>query len=98
MIDSGSSDEIAERITTWNDLLKTQTTDFGNSYEEATMILFSSYQVLAEVLEDPTEFDLGEDDPDTEGGGFWEDDFHLTSDIHDILAERLLSSVVLSPV
>ena len=97
-VDSGSSDEIAKRVTTWNDLLKTQATDFGNSYEEATIILFSSHQVLTEVLEDPTEFDLSEDDPDTEGGSFWEDDLHLTSDIHDILAERLLSSVFFPPV
>ncbi len=59
------------------------------------MILFSSHQVLEEVLEDPSEFDFGEDDPTTEEGRIWVDDLHLTTDVHDILAERLLTSLFL---
>jgi hypothetical protein len=46
-----------------------------------------------EVLEEPCEFDFNEDDPTTEGGGIWADDLHLTVDMHDILAERLLTSL-----
>ncbi|KAI0710089.1 hypothetical protein C8Q76DRAFT_624757 [Earliella scabrosa] len=91
--DSGMSDEIEERVKTWNELLHTQATEFGTSSTEATVLLFSSHQVLSEVLDDPAEFDFGEDDPTTEGGGIWADDLHLTADVHDVLAERLLSSV-----
>ena len=85
--------EIEERVKTWNELLLTQATEFGTSSTEATVLLFSSHQVLSEVLDAPAEFDFGEDDPTTEGGGIWADDLHLTADVHDVLAERLLSSV-----
>ncbi|TFY56041.1 hypothetical protein EVG20_g9087 [Dentipellis fragilis] len=94
--DSESSAEMEERVRTWNDLLRTQATEFGTSSKEATVLLFSSHQALLEVLEDPSEFGFSEDDPDTEGGGIWEDDLHLTTDVHDHLAERLLASVVSS--
>ncbi|KAI0770380.1 hypothetical protein C8Q74DRAFT_1218730 [Fomes fomentarius] len=92
---SESSDEIEERVKTWNELLLAQASEFGTSYEEATMLLFSSYNVLEEVLDDPAEFDFDEEDTTAEGGTIWEDDLHLTADMHDILAERLLASLSL---
>ncbi|KAA1470954.1 hypothetical protein DENSPDRAFT_871282 [Dentipellis sp. KUC8613] len=95
-LDSESSAEMEERVRTWNDLLRTQATEFGTSSKEATVLLFSSHQVLMEVLEDPCEFGFSEDDPDTEAAGIWEDDLHLTTDVHDHLAERLLGSVISS--
>lgn len=92
-MDSGSSDEIEERVKTWNDLLEAQMMEFGASSKEAAVLLFSLHQVLTEVLENPFTFDFSEDDPTTQGGGIWEDDLHLTIEVHDILAERLLASV-----
>ena len=92
-IESESSDVILERIEAWNDRLRSQATNFGTSSKAATVLLFSAHQVLTEVLDDPVNFDLTEDDPDSEGGGFWEDDLHLTEDMHDLLSERFLSSV-----
>ena len=80
-------------MKTWNELLQAQITEFGISSKEATTLLFSSHQVLTDVLGDPSEYDLGEDDPETEGGGIWADDLHLTAEVHDILAERLLKSL-----
>ena len=91
-VDSGSSDNIEERVKAWNELLKTQATDFGAN-SKATVVVFSVHQVLKEILEDPTEYDFDEDDPLTEGGGIWEDDLHLTAEVHEIIAERLLESV-----
>ena len=85
------SDDIEERVKTWNENLQAQMTEFGTSSKEATTLLFSAHQVLSEVLDDPSEFDFGEDDPETEGGGIWEDDLHLTEDVHDVLAERLIT-------
>ncbi|KAI9068305.1 carbohydrate esterase family 16 protein, partial [Trametes sanguinea] len=76
--DPGSSDTIAERVEAWNDLLQAQAAEFGASYKEATTLLFSSHHVLTEVLDDPVEYDLSEEDVDMEGGGVWEDDLHLT--------------------
>lgn len=50
--------------------------------------------MLTEVLEDPCAFELSEYDVDTEGGNIWEDDLHLTTGMHDLLAERLLASIL----
>ncbi|KAI6042905.1 hypothetical protein EDC04DRAFT_2655336 [Pisolithus marmoratus] len=36
---------------------------------------------------------LLEDDPTTEGGGIWVDDLHVTTEVHDIFAEQLFTSV-----
>ena len=83
-----------DRVKTWNDLLQAQTTEFGLSSKEATVILFSAHQVLAEVLEDPLAYDFSEEDPTNEGGCIWVDDLHLTSEVHDILGERLLTSLL----
>ncbi|KAI6128911.1 hypothetical protein EDD16DRAFT_26463 [Pisolithus croceorrhizus] len=92
-LDAGSSDEMEERVRAWNELFQAQVTEFGTSSKEATVLLFSSHQVLTEVLDDPLEFDFSEDDPTTEGGGIWADDLHVTTEVHDVFAERLLTSV-----
>ncbi|KAH9919903.1 uncharacterized protein B0H18DRAFT_1096021 [Fomitopsis serialis] len=91
--DCETSDEIEERVRTWNDALLAQTTEFGASTEQATTLLFSSHRVLTEVLDDPCEFDFTEDDATAEGGGIWTDGLHLSTHVHDILAERLMASV-----
>jgi hypothetical protein len=92
-LNSGASDILEERVRLWNDLLRAQATEFSSSSKEATILLFSSHQVLTEVLDDPSEFNFSEDDPMTEYGGIWDDYLHLTADVHDIIAERLLTSV-----
>ncbi|KAI0328323.1 hypothetical protein GY45DRAFT_1326452 [Cubamyces sp. BRFM 1775] len=92
-IDAEIPDEIEERVKTWNELLQAQITEFGISSKEATTLLFSSHQVLTDVLDDPSEYDFGEDDPETEGGRIWADYLHMTAEVHDILAERLLKSL-----
>lgn len=92
-LDAGLSDEIEERVKAWNELFQAQVTEFGASNKEATVLLFSSHQVSTEVLDDPLEFDFSEDDPTTEGGGIWVDDLHMTTEVHDVFAERLLTSM-----
>ncbi|KAI6123289.1 hypothetical protein EV401DRAFT_2195993 [Pisolithus croceorrhizus] len=92
-LDAGLSDEMEERVKAWNELFQAQVTEFGTSSKEATVLLFSSHQVLTEVLDDPLEFDFSEDDPTTEGGGIWMDDLHVTTEVHDVFAERLFTSM-----
>lgn len=92
-MDAEASDEVEERVKAWNDLLQAQAIEFGNNSKEATVFLFSAHQVLTEVLEDPSDFDFSEDDPITEGGGIWKDDLHLTTEVHNILGERLFASM-----
>ena len=91
--ESGFAENIEERVEAWNALLRNQAKDFARGGEQATVFLFSSHQVLAEVLDEPLDFDFAEDDPEIGGGGIWIDDLHLASAVHAIFAERLLESL-----
>ncbi len=64
-----SAELIEERVKTWNQLLRTQTIEFGSSSKEVTILLVSACQVLTDVLEDPLEYDFSEGDTTAEGGG-----------------------------
>jgi len=93
-VESGSTEDIKERVETWNTLLRGQAEEFAKDYEQATVFVFSSHQVITEVLDEPVGFDFAEDDPGMGGGGIWMDDLHLTPAVHAILAERLLGSLI----
>ncbi|KAK0444356.1 hypothetical protein EV421DRAFT_1709392, partial [Armillaria borealis] len=88
-----SSDEMQDRVETWNDLLHARASEFATSSPQVTVIVFSLHKVLTDVLDDPLEYDFGENDPDDEGGAIWEDDLHLTPAVHAILADCLLASL-----
>jgi hypothetical protein len=92
-IDSEVAGDVEDRVKTWNDLLQQQANEFGNTYKDGTLFLFSSYQVLMDVLDGPLEYDFSEDDVTTEGGGIWADDLHLTSEMHDILGTQLRTAL-----
>ena len=64
---AGMSEEIDERVKTWNELLRGQIAEFSTSSREATTFLFSSHQVLSDVMDNPDKYDLAEDDPETGG-------------------------------
>jgi len=93
-IDAEVAEEMEERVKTWNELLQQQATEFGLANRDGTLLLFSSHQFLMDVLDDPLEYDFSEDDT-TEVGGIWADDLHLTSEVHDILGEQLLTALTL---
>ncbi|KAJ8468269.1 hypothetical protein ONZ51_g9752 [Trametes cubensis] len=90
---AGMSEEIDERVKKWNELLRGQIAEFGTSSREATTFLFSSHQVLSDVMDNPDKYDLAEDDPETGGGGIWEDDLHLAAEVHGVLADCLLKAL-----
>ena len=93
-MESGSAEDIKERVEIWNALLRSKAEEFAKDYEKATVFVFSSHQVLGEVLEEPLDFDFAEEDPGIGGAGIWIDDLHLTPAVHAILAERLLDSLI----
>lgn len=68
-----------------------RTAEFCERATEASVALFSSHRVLARVLDDPEEYDFCEDDTTDEGGRIWVDELHLTSGVHDILAEEIVT-------
>jgi phospholipase/lecithinase/hemolysin len=81
---------VRERIKTWNELLRSQVTEFGTSYTQATVLLFSAHQLLTDVLDDPLEYGLVST---SERSAIWSDDLHLTAGVHNILGSKLLSSI-----
>jgi hypothetical protein len=91
---SDSTEIMEDRVKAWNKLLHAQTAEFGLSSEKATIFLFSFHQVLVDVLDDPLEYDFSEDGPTNESGCIWADDLHLTSEVHDIICERLLTATL----
>ena len=93
-MESGSEDDIRDRVQTWNKLLQEHSTNFALSSREATVLLFSAHRALTNMLDDPLEYDFHEDDPTDEGGSIWADDLHLTSEVHDIVAKQLLNSLL----
>lgn len=93
-MESNSVGDIRERVETWNELLRTQANDFAKGSSNATIFIFSCHYVLTEVLDKPLDLDFTEDDPETEGGGIWADELHLTPAVHEILAENLWGSLI----
>ena len=93
VVESGLTKDIKERVETWNELLRSQAKDFVEGDEKVTIFVFSTHQVLTEVLDEPPDFDFVEEDPETEGTGIWADGLHLIPAVHAILAERLLESL-----
>lgn len=93
-VDSDLSAVLEDNIKTWNDTLRDQAVEFGSSNKDATVFLFSAHQVLTDVLDDPLEYDFGEDDPVIVGARIWEDGLHLTSDMHNMLCKQLLTSIL----
>lgn len=85
---------IEECVDEWNVVLQAQTKQFRVSRDDATVFLFSAHQVLTDVLDDPSKYGFDEDDVVDQEGTIWEDDFDPTSEVLDILAERLLKALL----
>ncbi|KAI0792720.1 hypothetical protein C8Q75DRAFT_578347 [Abortiporus biennis] len=81
--------DLANQISTWNTHLKDLTTKFVEESTLASLFLFSTNQVVTEILDNPTTYDFQEDDVDQEGGGIWMDELHFTSEVHTIIADKL---------
>ena len=88
-----STNEIKERVHTWNELLIAQANDFAKGSDKAMVFVFSSHQVLTGILDEPLAFDFAKEDAEMEGAGIWADDLHVTPAVHAIFAERLLDSL-----
>lgn len=88
-LDMSEPTELASRYTTWNELLRSRAKAFAEESAQTSVFLFSSYDVVADILDNPEDYDFREDDVTEEGGAIWLDGLHLTSDVHDILSGKL---------
>lgn len=62
---------------------------FVSESSRASLFLFSTYDIVSAILDNPEEYDFAEDDVTQEAGAIWQDELHLTTEVHAILAERL---------
>lgn len=82
-IATDQEDAIRARVDAWNTHLHTHVSDFASSTPRARILLFSSYAVLADVIDSPEEYDITEED-------VWVDELHLSAMVHAVLAEKLV--------
>lgn len=87
--------DIAGRYERWNELLLSNAEELASSSENATILLFSSHRLLSEILNGPSDYGFDEDDVIEAGEKIWEDQLHLTSDVHEILAQQLEEALLL---
>jgi phospholipase/lecithinase/hemolysin len=45
--------------------------------------------VVTDILDNPDEYGFQDDDVMEEGGAIWQDELHMTTEVHEILAETL---------
>lgn len=78
---------LGDKILTWNAQLATSALAFSVQNTDASVLVFSSWDTLTGILNDPSHYNVT--DPTTIGGGFWHDDLHPTSLVHYRLANDL---------
>lgn len=62
---------------------------FAATHEDATVVLFSSWNTFTRVLDDPEQYGFAGDDPVRSRGGIWVDDMHPTSAMHAVIAKEV---------
>lgn len=84
------------RTAVWNVALRAEAEKFASSYDEATVLIYSSWATFTKVLDDPTAFDFAQEDVKKSAGSIWVDRLHPTSKMHGVIAQdmaQLLNSV-----
>ncbi|KAI0050206.1 carbohydrate esterase family 16 protein [Auriscalpium vulgare] len=88
--------DFSVRFRLWNAELRAALTSFAAAHSDATVILFSAWELFNRVLDAPGSHGFTAGDLTVKGGRFWFDHIHPTSKFHDILAREvssLLSSI-----
>lgn len=80
---------VAPRFNMWNTSLDRNVQQFSKEHSDACCFQFSAFNFLTRVLDDPTKHGFAEEDPRKYGGGIWVDHIHLTSLVHERLAEDM---------
>ncbi|KLO14732.1 hypothetical protein SCHPADRAFT_825871 [Schizopora paradoxa] len=77
--------------TTWNNELRSQGNTFATTNPEASLFIFSSYDLFESILDDPERFGFVPEDTKKRGGAIWFDHIHPTTKMHKLIAEDIVS-------
>ena len=75
--------------TDWNTNLHKEAIAFRDAHPDASVFLFSSWEVFDEIYKDPGKFGFPETARKKMGGEMWWDHLHPTSAMHRVIAEKL---------
>ena len=77
------------RFGHWNDELGRGVSAFALRHPDATVMLFSAWDIFSRILSDPARYGFNPADRHTQGGSIWFDFMHPTSRVHSILAGEI---------
>ena len=97
-LDAGSESALAEVVKKWNEHLHSCCKAFAESTPQASVATFSAHAVISDILDNPEEYDFTEDDVIEAGSNMWSDELHLTAEVHNVLAEKVINSLSTSEV
>ena len=80
---------VTAKYEDWNSALRRAIESFSDLHSDASVFLFSSYQLFDSFLRNPLEYNLKAEDVHKAGGEVWIDHLHPTSKVHDIIASNL---------
>ena len=87
---SSISERLAPTYRGWNLELQAMVEELRDRHEDASVLIWSSYDCFNCVLDDPKRFGFEEEDPKKEGGGIWFDNIHPSAAVHSIVARELM--------
>lgn len=73
----------------WNTTLRKTLEKFSKEHEDASVFLFSAFELFTKFLDNPQDYGFPASDVRKVGGEIWIDMIHPTSKVHDIVASNL---------
>lgn len=67
---------------------------FGEEHQDASVLVFSSWDLFTAVLDNPVQYGFKEDDSSKARGGIWVDRLHPTTKMHKIIAEKIVDYLI----
>ncbi|EJD02495.1 uncharacterized protein FOMMEDRAFT_141520 [Fomitiporia mediterranea MF3/22] len=74
---------------TWNTILRSYAHGFADEHPDASVFVFSAWNLFSEILDDPVAHGFNTDDPSRAFGGIWNDTLHPTTRVHRLIAESV---------
>lgn len=74
----------------WNEKLRQAADAFSASHLDASVVVWSSWELFMQLLTEPQTFGFEEADVGQEAGAIFADGLHPTTAVHEIIARELV--------